>query len=205
MPRPRSALLLVAGRRHQLTGVLLRRTDVDERDAVLAEIGEHGVAARADVLVAVLRRVRGRRHRRLVARQVAPLVDPLLAAAVEDAHVAVPVDLEVPVRVRGEPVVLVAVDDDGRVVPDSAAAEEPLERVLLDHVALDRILQVVLPVQLDRSPDVALFVEIRVLVHLGDDDVVVVQVLGDPIGGHEHRLRIAVVGHLSSLKLQLLK
>jgi len=52
-------------------------------------------------------------------------------------------------------------------------------------------------VQLDRARDVPLVVQIRVLVDLGDDDAVVVQVLGQPIGGHEYRLRVSVL-HPSS-------
>src|SRR5205807_572593 len=65
----------------------------------------------------------------------------------------------------------------------------------LDEVPLDRILEVVAPVELDRARDVATVVEIGVLVHLGDNDVSVLQVLGEPIRRDEHRLRIAVFSH----------
>jgi hypothetical protein len=50
-------------------------------------------------------------------------------------------------------------------------------------------------VELDRARDVAFVVEIRVLVDLGHDDAVVAQVLREPLGGHEHPLRVIVVRH----------
>jgi hypothetical protein len=45
---------------------------------------------------------------------------------------------------------------------------------------------------------VPLVVQIGVLVDLGDHDAVVVQVLGQPVGGHEYRLRVSVLRHPSS-------
>jgi hypothetical protein len=57
----------------------------------------------------------------------------------------VAVDLQIPVGVGGEPVVLVPVDDDGAVVPDAEAAEKLLEGLPVDDVAFDGILQVVAP------------------------------------------------------------
>jgi hypothetical protein len=114
------------------------------------------------------------------------------------------VDAQVPVGVRGEPVVLVAVEHDGRLVADPALAEELLEPLLLDEVALDGVLQVLLPVQLHRTGDVSVFVQIRVLVDLRHDDVLVVQVLRQPVRGDEHLLRVAVLAHPCS-SLSLLK
>ena len=124
------AFLLVAGRRDQLAAVLLRAPNVDERPASAAPSRvEHLVPAGPDRLVAVRRACTGRPQRPGdVGRQLAALVDPLLAAAVQDPHVVVAVELQIPVGVGGEPVVLVAVEDDGRVVADSALAEQPLER-----------------------------------------------------------------------------
>ena len=112
-----------------------------------------------------------------------------------------PVDLEVPVRVGGEPVVPVAVEDDGRVVADAALAEDPLERRLADEVALDRVLQVLAPVELDRAADVPLLVEVGVLVHLGEDEPLAVEAVCQPAGRDQHRLRVTVLHHLSSLRL----
>ena len=67
------------------------------------------------------------------------------------------------------------------------APMQPLERVLLDEVALDGILEVVAPVQLDRAGDVALVVEIRVLVDLRDDEPCVAEVLGEPLRRRRER------------------
>ena len=78
--------------------------------------------------------------------------------------------------------------------PKSSGAEE---------VALDLILQVRLPVEADRAGDVGLGVERRVLVDLDDPDGVVVEVVGDPVGLHQHvvcvvRHRFASLSWLSS-------
>ena len=103
---------------------------------------------------------------------------------------------EVPVGVGGEPVVAVAVEDDRVVVGDPAAAHQLAEVLGAEEVALDLVLEVVLPVEADRAGDVGLRVERRVLVDLEDPDRVVVQVLGDPIGLDQHVVR--VVGHRAS-------
>jgi len=86
-------------------------------------------------------------------------------------------------------------EDERRVVADSEPAHQVLELGLLDQVSLDRILQVVAPVQLHGAGDVPLLVEIGVLVYLGDDDTGVFQMLRHPIGGDQHRVCIAVLRH----------
>ena len=62
-----------------------------------------------------------------------------------------------------------------------------------EEVALDRVLEVLPPVEADRARDVRLGVERRVLVDLDDADGVVVEVVLHPLGVDEHVLR--VVGH----------
>ena len=102
---------------------------------------------------------------------------PLLAAAVEQLDVLVAVELEVPVGVGGEPVVVAAVEDHGVVVGDAAFGQQLRELLLVDEVAPDRVLQVGLPVQLDRAGDVAAVVGAGVLVDLDEDDVGRVEIL----------------------------
>ena len=106
-----------------------------------------------------------------------------------------PVHLQVPVRVGREPVVLVSVEDDRGLVADPALAEDALEGLLVDDVALDRILEVFAPVELDRSGDVAFLVEVGVLVDLGDDEIGVAEVLGKPVRRHEDGVRVSVLRH----------
>ena len=65
--------------------------------------------------------VAGRVVGRHVGRQRQAVVQPVLAPAVEDADVVVAVQLELPVRPGGEPVVVVAVQDDRRVGADARA------------------------------------------------------------------------------------
>ena len=70
-----------------LAAVLLRRADVDERST---QVGEHVVLEGADGVVVTLDdRVLRRNGRRDVAGELAALRDPLVAAAVEQAHVLV--------------------------------------------------------------------------------------------------------------------
>ena len=117
-----------------------------------------------------------------VGDQLAALELPDLAPAVEQPDVAVSVQLEVPVRIGGEPVVVAAVEHDGVVVADAAGRQQRLELPGVDKVAADRVLQVRLPVQADRAPDVVLVIGGGVLVDLDEDDGGVVEMLLDPIG-----------------------
>jgi len=78
----------------------------------------------------------------------------------------VPVVLERPVGVGGEPVVVVAVEDDRRVGRDAAAAEQFGQRVPGRDVACDLVLKVSLPVPADGARDVSLLVDGRVHVDL---------------------------------------
>src|SRR5204862_2656686 len=103
-----SAFLRVVGHVELLAGVLVRRPDVDEL-AVLIEMATHVLHERTNRLVAplaglVARAIEAwhfRRHR-------PPLAFPLRAAAIEDARVREPKQLEDPERVGRPPVVLVA-------------------------------------------------------------------------------------------------
>ena len=95
---------------------------------------------------------------------------PLLATAVEQLDGVVAVQLEVPVRVGREPVVVAAVEHDGVVVADALAGQQRLELGLVDEVAADRVLEVGLPVDAHGTADVVLLVGGGVLVDLDEDD-----------------------------------
>src|SRR4051794_32935065 len=188
------ALLLVARHRDLLAAELLRRAHVNQVH-VLPERREHLIAARADALVAGL----GDEALRLVVRDVggrrAVLGDPLLARAVEQLHILVPVVLEVPVRVGREPVVAVAVEHDRVLVGDPARAEQLAEGLWPEEVAPDLVLQVLAPVEADRAGDVRVGVQRGVLVALNDADVLVVEALLEPLGVDQHVL--GVISHVS--------
>ena len=98
------------------------------------------------------------------------------------------VKLEVPVRVRGEPVVVAAVQDDGVVVADAAVGQQRLELGLADEVATYLVLEVHRPVELDGALDVALVVGGGVLIDLDKDDTLLAGMLGDPITVDEYFL-----------------
>jgi hypothetical protein len=101
----------------------------------------------------------------------------------------VAVELEVPVGVGGEPVVVAAIEHHRVVVADAALGEQRLELLLVDEVATDLVLQVGGPVELDGALDVALVVGGGVLVDLDKDDAGGVEVVLDPLGGDERASR----------------
>jgi hypothetical protein len=85
---------------------------------------------------------------------------PQLAAAVEQLHlVAETVDVEHPRAPGGEPVVVVAVEDDRRVFGDAGIAQRLLERLARGDVALDRIDELGVPVEMDGARNVAALVD----------------------------------------------
>jgi hypothetical protein len=176
-----------------LTPVLLGRPHVDEGGRV--ELGKHLVAQRSDL--AVLRpgyREAGRRDLRSVGGQLAALQLPLLAAAVQELHVLEAAELQDPVGIGGEPVVVPAVQDHGGVVADSGARQQLRDAGLVDVIAADRRMQVRGPVPPDRPSDVTLLVRARVLVDLDDADRRIIQMLLEPVRFDECA-RVGVSSH----------
>ncbi len=200
MPSPKRPLLRVVGHVGELAAVLLRAPHVDQRTPVL-DLLEHIFPERADPLVVplLLRAVARLGGPGRLPRQRTVLRLPLPAAAVHDPSVLVAEELEDPERIAGPPVVLVAVEDDGRVVRDPPLREELRERVLVQVVADERVLQVCVPVELHRSGDVPGLVQEHVLVRLHDPDLGVVEVFGDPRRRDEH-LRVGVPASLDLLQ-----
>ena len=86
------------------------------------------------------------------------------------------------------------------VVRDAARAEQLAEGLGPQEVALDLVLQVLLPVEADRAGDVRLGVESGVLVDLDDADRVVVEVVLNPLGVYKYVLR--VIRHRQHLRQQ---
>src|SRR3954451_7721096 len=137
-------LLREVCRCEELAGELVRRTHVDEVE--LADRLDSLVAERADVVVRLLRRVRRLVAVRHLFDELAAVDLPLLTAAIEQLEVVVAVELEVPVRVGRKPVVVAAVEHDEVVVGDALLRQELLELLLVDEVAADLVLEVLLPV-----------------------------------------------------------
>jgi hypothetical protein len=98
-------------------------------------------------------------------------------------------ELEDPEGVGGPPVVLVAVEDNRRVVADARPSHQGRELLLVQVVAADGVVQVGHPVDVGRVGDVAGGVEQHVLIRLDDAHLVrPVQVVGDPLRADEHSL-----------------
>src|SRR5690606_33824923 len=104
---------------------------------------------------------------------------------VEQLDVVVAVQLEVPVRVGGEPVVVAAVEDDLVVVGDAARREQIGELLLVHEITTNLILQVLLPVEPDGALDVTAVVGGGVLVDLDEDHAGGVEVLFGPVNGDQ--------------------
>src|SRR5437764_11645753 len=94
------------------------------------------------------------------------LRNPAFPRPVEQPHVVLPVVLQVPVRVRREPVLAVAVQDDLVLVRDATTAEQLAEGLRTEEIPLDLILEVLAPIETDRAREVGLAIERRVLIDL---------------------------------------
>jgi hypothetical protein len=177
----------------ELAGELAGGADVDDR---LAQVGQDVVPEGADhAVVALDDRVLDRGRRRHLAGDLPPLGDPLGPPAVQEAHVRVTEQGEHPQGVGRPPVALVAVDDDGRVTADATLAHHLREARAVHVVAGGRVVEVEVPVDLDRAGDVTCVVEQHVLVRLHDDQARFAEVLRQPVGRHE-TLRVGVGGDL---------
>jgi hypothetical protein len=138
--------------------------------------------------------------RRHVGGQRQPVVQPELATAVQDPDVAVAEQLELPVGPGGEPVVVVAVQDDRRVGADAARAEQLAEIVTPGDVATDAVGQLARPVPGDGAGDVALLVARRVDVDFNEADGRVVEVALGPVGVDEDVGGVSGNGHVRLLR-----
>src|SRR4051812_30849960 len=167
----------------QLAAELVRRTHVDEVE--LPDCLDDLVAERTDLVVGLLRLVRRRRALRNLLDQLTAVELPLLATAVEQLDVVVAVELEVPVRVRREPVVVAAVEHDRVVVANALRRQQLLELLLVDEVTTYLVLQVLTPVDAHRAADVVLVVRRGVLVNLDEHHLRVVEMCLDPVGVDE--------------------
>ena len=109
-------------------------------------------------------------------------------------HVLVSVVPQLPEGPGGEPVVVVAIQDDRRVGANAAAAQQRFHLATRNDVSRHVLLQLALPVPGDGAGDVALFVGGCVNVDLHQTHVGVAAVFSHPIGGHQ-RLGVCVFSH----------
>ena len=92
------------------------------------------------------------------------------------------VELEIPVRVRCEPVVVAAVEHDRCRRCRCPRSDSSFSNCsLLTKSRRTGILQILLPVQLDRTRDVAAVVCGGVFIDLDKNNVLVAGMLGDPV------------------------
>ncbi len=193
------ALLRVVRHVQQLAAVLAGRAHVDHG---LPEVGHDLVLERAEPLVVTVDgRVVGRRGLGGVGADRAALGDPLGPPAVHQPHVRVPEQRAHPQRVGRPPVVPVAVEDQRGVPADPLLRHQPGEPGPVHVVPGHRVVELGVPVELDRAGDVAGLVEQHVLVGLGYHQAGVIEVGRDPLGGHD----LLRVGILSELRRGILR
>ena len=180
--------------RQLLATELLGRTHVDEA-GVAADLADDLVAHRAQLGPLLARdREPGRLVPGHVVHQLTALQLPLLASAVHQLDVVEPPQLEEPVGVGGEPVVVASVQHDRGVRPDARLGEQRREPGLVLEVTPHIGVQVGAPVPAHRSTDMSLVVGRCVLVDLDQANAGIVEVLLDPIGGDQY-VRLGVFPH----------
>src|SRR5262249_6310906 len=107
-------------------------------------------------------------------------------SAIDEANILVTVVFEQPERIGGEPVVVIAVQDNRRLGRDTCVGGQFLEVFLADDVARNLILKLRLPVEGNRAGQVTGLVLRGIDIHLNETLVGVFEVLNSPIGGNEH-------------------
>src|SRR5262245_55134073 len=93
--------------RKNFAGKFLRAANIDQRVAFRRNGLLHLRQKRPQRVVSGLRGIRLGRKRRLVSAELPAFGEPLLSAAVHDPHVLMTVNLQLPERPRGKPVVVV--------------------------------------------------------------------------------------------------
>ena len=186
-----------ARRRDDLAVELGRAAHVHEGEiAGIAQARQDVVAEGAQGEVGGAQGVARGRVRRHVGRERQALVQPVLAPAIEDAHVGMAVELQLPVRPRGEPVVVVAVQHDRGVGRDAAVRQERPEVGGRGDVAADAVGELAGPVPADGTRQVALAVRGGVHVDLDEAHRRVVEMGARPVGVDEGGAAgVSGVGH----------
>src|SRR5579862_8314622 len=130
--------------------------------------------------------IRRRRHLHRIGRQRSLLLNPLLPPAVDQPHILVPVIFQLPQRICREPIVVVAVEQNRRVVPHARLPQQQLQRSLVDQIPPDVVLQLRLPVPTHRPRNVPLIVSRGIHVHLNQPHLRIVQVPRRPLRRNQH-------------------
>src|SRR6185437_7586379 len=94
----------------------------------------------------------------------------------------------------GEPVVVVAIDDDRRIVRDARAGHQLFVFVARDDVALHGVAKLRTPVPRDRARHMALVVCFRIHVDFDNAHIRIIRVVRDPRGRDQY-FRMNVVRH----------
>lgn len=155
---------------------------------------EHLIAVRAQAQIWILRAIPFGCRIRYLGREFSPLIGPLLAAAVHDSQVFVTEHAELPEGVGREPVVVIAVEDDGGVVIDPGLPQEPFELIPRKDVSANPVIELRGPVPAHRAGDMPLIVRARIDIHLYQGNVWIVQVTCDPVRLHQY-FRTCIASH----------
>src|SRR5229473_4232883 len=172
-----------ARRGDDLAGELIDGTNVNELAGLAPlEDGEDFFLVSAQGLVGAGDVIGGRSDLCRFGCKLALFFKPLFAAAVDEADVLVAVVFQLPEGVSGEPVVVITIQKNGRVIGNARGAEKFFESGLVDQIAADVVLELGLPVPSDGAGDVSLIVGGGVHVNFDKAEIRGIKIVSGPIG-----------------------
>src|SRR6266568_91219 len=172
-----------ARRGNDLAGEFIDGANVNELAGLAAiEDGKNFFLARTQGFIGVGNVIgRGSDLCRILGER-ALFLEPFLAAAVDEAHILVAIIFQLPEGVSGEPVVVVAIEQNGGVIGNAGGAEKFLQGGFVDQVAPDVVLELGLPVPSDGAGNVALVVGGGVDVDFDKAEIGGIEIVSGPIG-----------------------
>src|SRR5207253_5324852 len=166
-----------ARRGDNFAGEFVDGTNVDELARLAAvHYGEDFFLACANGFVGTRNAIGRGSDVRGILGNCALLLEPFLAAAIDEADVLMAVELQLPKGVRGEPVVVVAVEKNSGVIGNAGVGKKLFERGFGDKVAADIVLKLGLPVPADGAGDVSLVVGGGIHIDFDETKIVGIQI-----------------------------
>ena len=105
-----------------------------------------------------------------------------------------PVNLEQPEAIRGEPIVIIPINDDCVSGRNPSAANQFFKSFFADDIAPDLVLQLCLPIETCCPGNMTGFISFRININLHQFDTGLAQIFFDPIG-RDQDFRMSIVRH----------
>jgi hypothetical protein len=127
---------------------------------------------------------------------------PLFAATVHETHILVAINLELPKREGGKPVVVVAVENHGIIVGDPRRAAKLLKLILVGDVAPNVVVELRGPIPSRSVLDVTFFVSAGIYVHFHKTNIRVIGMRSNPFRTQQN-FGVFVIGHFGSPPVEI--